>query len=475
MALFHKYCFSVDNYRYLSYNISNMKEQNNQTPIVNKIEIDEKTSEPIIVEMPESELANQAFSDGDESVEIKKADFFEETKDAKTVSRQIVMKGLGLSKKENENINKRQKIFKLVFTIVFIVFVVGVLVFTFYKDFFSSGDRVIPSWDDLVDILYLGWRYFLFGLLALFLCYFFKALKLSILCKSLTGKFHFKTCFETGIIGHYYNYVTPLAVGGQPFEIYHLSKHGVHGGVASALPIATYVLNQFAFVILGIAFMIMYKYNALGMSVKLTSTFHPTFKVLAIIGLSLCFITPFLVFLFSLLPKFGAKLVHLATFLGGKLRLIKNPKKTNYKFVKNIVHNTQCLKKIFTKPIPAILCFLLSFLEHVASASIAYFALKAFGFDSGENNIFLEWLQIVQIVMMLTYAISFIPTPGNAGAADLSFFLLFSNNLAAGLAFPAMMLWRIMGFYSFIIIGFLFATLKKRSDKRKERLGLPLE
>ncbi len=451
-----------------------MDKKDFEQPIVNKIEIDEVTKEPIIVELAEDEIDERIFSETELDHPIEKANFFEDIKKNRSVGRQIIMDGLGLTKKESEAVNKRQKIFKISFTVLFIVFVVGVLIFTFYKDFFGRQDE-FPSWSELLSILSNGWKYFALALVALFLAYLFKALKLTVLCKPLSGKFHFKTCFETAIIGHYYNYVTPLAVGGQPFEIYHLSKHGVHGGVASSLPIATYVLNQFSFVILGIAFLIMFNYNTLEMSSSLYNTFPTTFTVMAIIGLSLCFLTPFLIFIFCLMPRFGAMLVRFVVAIGGKLRLIKNPKKTTYKLTKSIIRNAQCLKKIFTKPIPAIICFIFSFGEHLASASIAYFALKTFGFSSGENNIVLEWLQIVQIVMMLTYAISFIPTPGNAGAADLSFYLLFSTSLAAGLAFPAMALWRLMGFYSFIIIGFIFATVKKRSDKRKQRLGKSLE
>ncbi len=442
-----------------------MREKNKKKTIVNKIEIDENTAEPIIVEVSDKEISKQG-----KAGEIKEANFFEDAKSARSVGKQMVMNGLGLSQKENEQINKRQKIFKISLTVLFIVFVVGVFIFTFYKDFFGRKDP-IPTWKELLSILAVGWKYFLLGVCALFLCYLFKALKLSILCKSLTGKFHFKTCFETGIIGHYYNYITPLAVGGQPFEIYHLAKHGVHGGAASALPIATYVLNQFGFAIMGLTFMIMFKDNSLKMSDKLYSTFPTAFTIMSIIGLFFCFLMPLLISIFSLMPRFGAMLVKFAMNVGGKLRIVKDPKKTTYKTTKSIVHNTKCLKKIFTKPIPAIVCFILSFLEHVASASIAYFALKTFGFDSGTQNIALEWLQIVQIVLMLTFAVSFIPTPGNAGAADLSFYLLFSTSLAAGLGFPAMMLWRLMGFYSFIVIGFMFATLKKRSDKRKAQLG----
>jgi uncharacterized membrane protein YbhN (UPF0104 family) len=78
--------------------------------------------------------------------------------------------------------------------------------------------------------------------------------------------------------------------------------------------------------------------------------------------------------------------------------------------------------------------------------------------------------------MVLYAAISFIPTPGNSGAADASFYTLFKVGLVsvAGLSFPAMLLWRLLSFYSFIIIGFTFTTLKRKSDRRKEKAGLPL-
>jgi uncharacterized membrane-anchored protein YhcB (DUF1043 family) len=33
-----------------------------------------------------------------------------------------------------------------------------------------------------------------------------------------------------------------------------------------------------------------------------------------------------------------------------------------------------------------------------------------------------------------------------------------------------MLTWRFLAFYSYIIIGFLFATLKKKADKKREAL-----
>ncbi len=405
---------------------------------------------------------------------IPNADFIAQKSDKET--RKKIVKGMVFGiKPEEKQIGRRQKLYKVLFACLFVVFVIGVLAFTAYRDFFASG-RDFPSWGELKLILRESWRYLLYALFAFFLTYFFKAIKSSVMCKSLTKKFHFKTCFETAIIGSYYNNVTPLAVGGQPFEIYHLSKHGVHGGVASSIPIATFMLNQFAFVILGIICIFAWRTNDLDIPLNIYNVLPTTFYTLAIIGLICCFIMPFLVVLFSLMPKIGAKLVHLVMWVGSKLRIVKNPKETTIKTVKNVIHNATCLKKICKNPLVFILSFLVSFLEHAASVSMAFFVLKAFGYGTtgalADVSMTKQWLQVAQICILIFASVTFIPTPGNSGAADLSFFLLFEVGLYAGLAFPAMVIWRGFSFYSYIIIGFIFATLKKKADHKREQMEL---
>jgi uncharacterized protein (TIRG00374 family) len=168
-----------------------------------------------------------------------------------------------------------------------------------------------------------------------------------------------------------------------------------------------------------------------------------------------------------MMPKIGAKLVHFVMWLGSKLRIIKDPKETTKSTIKVVEHNSHCLKKLATSPLVFFLTFLLSFAENLALASIAYFTLKAFGFDAVAVNGIIEWLQICSLCILLYASITFIPTPGNSGAADLSFYLLFEVGLMAGLAFPAMLFWRFFSFYSIIILGFTFATFKKKSDMKK--------
>ena len=443
--------------------------KNKKTPVVNKIEMDERTAEPIIVEVPPEDLpieynaeshAEQVVSEVEE--QIKKSS-------QKSIGKQLVMnKLLGLN--EDKMVTKRQKIFKTFFTVIFVVFVLAVLAWTFYNDFFAT-DKTLPSFNDIMGILAANWIYFIFALLSLGCCYLFKGLKLSIISKSTTGRFHFKTCMETGVIGHYYNSVTPLAVGGQPFEIYHLSKNGVDGGTASSMSIATYFLNQIAFVILGLIALICYKHNVLKIdSAMINAMPYNLISIRAGLGLVFCLLMPLLVVIFSLFPKIGATLVRFIMWLGNKLRIVKNPKVTTYKTIKGVVINSKCLKKIASTPFVFIMTFLLSFAESLAMSSIAYFTLKFFGFD-WQTSLILEWAQVMQLCIILYAGISFIPTPGNSGAADLSFYVLFSMGLnigVSGLAFPAMIVWRILSFYSLIIIGFIFTTVKRKSHKKPE-------
>ena len=116
---------------------------NQEPPVFHKIEIDKSTNEPSIVEI-DAETIEKHETDliRKQLKKEKKLQLAEERKVDKQVAKQLVMtKILGFN--EETVINKRQKFFKNLFTILFIVFVVGVLAYTFYNDFFGSSDAHI--------------------------------------------------------------------------------------------------------------------------------------------------------------------------------------------------------------------------------------------------------------------------------------------------------------------------------------------
>ena len=426
---------------------------------VNKIEIGEN-AEPIIVPATDKDIEEDIVYD-------KKV--VEQYEAEHSIGKQLKMNSVFV---DDNSIEKRQLILKRVVTILFFVVVFGVLAYTFYDDFFASPEPV--SWSAIFGVVAKKWYYGIFALISLALCYIFKGAKMSVLCKTATGKWHFKTCLQTGVVGHYYNYVTPLAVGGQPFEIYHLSKHGVTGGTAVSLPVATYFMHQLAFVILGVLSLVLFSVDAFMIveNFKDVAGAITLLYAMAMIGLVLCLLTPVGVLLFCLFPKFGSRIVGWAIKVGGKLKFVKDVNETTAKTVKNLETNAKCLKKISRTPLAFWSATFISFLEHLALCSIAYFTLKLFGFDLMPNpNGLMEWVCVVVLSMIIYSAVSFIPTPGNAGAADLSFFALFKSCIlpcvsVAGISFIAMLFWRILSYYAFIIIGFILLRRWKRKDKK---------
>lgn len=432
------------------------------------IDVDEQTAEPKLVELSREEYELRVAESGVPDA----APFTVSDENAESVGKQIVMnKVFGID--EKESVSKRQKIFKRITTILFFVLVGGVLCWTAYNDFFS-GKKELPSPEYLYSIFSTRWFYLLFALFSVACCYFFKALKHSLLAKKLKGRWRFGLCLDTAVIGLYYNYVTPLAVGGQPFEIYNLTKNGFSGGEASSMTLSSFILHQLVFVLCGFVSLGLFVGNTLGIPAAMYSSVPKVISIIALIGLILAFSVPVFAIIFSLNSKLGEKIVSFVFFLGKKLKLVKNPKETKMKTLQSLSTNANCLKRLASQPSVFIPELLMSIAEHLALCSIAYFTLKFFGFNWRVESGFLEWLQVIQLCFILYAAISFIPTPGNSGAADLSFYLLFDTGLGlsggssvyGGLAFPAMVLWRVLSFYGFVIIGFVHTAAKRKRNAR---------
>ena len=269
------------------------KNKKNQSVGFTVIEVDENTSEPKIVELSEREYDERIS--GDSPVREHAISISDENE--KSVGKQIVMnKVLGFDDKDA--VTKRQKFFKRLMSWLFIVIVAGVLAWTAYNDFFSEKKQLPPR-EYWAEIFSTRWYYIILAILSLALCFALKATKHSLISFSLTGKWRYGVCLGTSVIGLYYNYVTPLAVGGQPFEIYNLTKNGYSGGEASSMTISAFILHQIAFVICGFVSLGLFIGNALDIPENMVAAIPRIISIIATVGLLLAFSVPLFVILFS--------------------------------------------------------------------------------------------------------------------------------------------------------------------------------
>ncbi len=300
---------------------------------------------------------------------------------------------------------------------------------------------------DILNSLSHYWYYLIFAFLCFFGIYLFQAIKISRMLKVTTGKRRYKTTFVSVIIGKYYDNITPLAMGGQPFQAYFLTKNKVPAGTATAAPIVQLFLGTCGFLTLALVAFIFFGY-------AVESTL---IRVCAYIGFGINCLTPLAILFFSLFPKITTRIVSGCIKLLAKIHIIKDYETTLNKAIQTVVDYRTSIIFMWRSKSTMIIGYLLSVLEKLSEVSITFFVMMAC-FEGSAN-----YLEITAITLFIYSATSFVPTPGTAGASEGSFFIVFQS-------FLPMLIWRLFCYYSFLFFGFITVitnSLKNRAAVKK--------
>jgi len=326
---------------------------------------------------------------------------------------------------------KKRKRSRIIWIIIFVIVNGAVITYTALQEF--SGTR--PK---------LGWKFgfsnvmlIVAGFACLFTALLCETLKYVVMMKDLGEKVSFRTAFETAALGKYYDSITPSGAGGQPFQIYHMHKHGYSTGASAAMPLAGFMFMQLAFVFLALIVFVF-----MGRTIDAVA-----YRITAYVGAVCYSIVPFFIILFAISDKLVQKIVLFIMRIGGKLRLIKNVEERTSSIVSTLEEYHVSLKLIARKRGLIVKLSILSIIYQVAICSIPFFVLHAYNGTGSYPELFAMTVYIYS-------AITIIPTPGNSGAAEGSFYMIFSRLDSSGL-FWGMLIWRLICYYTFIIIGIL--------------------
>ena len=260
--------------------------------------------------------------------------------------------------------------------------------------------------------------------------------------------------FECAVLGKYYDNITPLGAGGQPFQIVYLKKRGMSSGSSAALPIAGFMALQFAFLFIAA---VVFIFN--GRVMRDT----PAIRVSAYVGFFFYLFVPACVLLFSFRPAAFKKAAGFVTGLLGRLHIIRDTEKSMNSFCSTMSEYTRSLDLMRRSDHLLWKLMACSVLYQTAVMSVPYFVLRAFGTSN-------HWWTVFSLVVYIYAAITIIPTPGNSGAAEGSFYAVFSG-LTGGYLFWAMLIWRLLVYYGWLVLGLL--VLARGAVPRKKR-SLPV-
>ncbi len=244
-----------------------------------------------------------------------------------------------------------------------------------------------------------------------------------------------RAAFETVVLGKYYDCITPSGAGGQPFQIYHLHSSGYTGGTKSAMPLAAFITTQYAFVLLALVLFIFNSGSADVVGIRIA----------AYAGLIAYSAVPTMVALSAISPALSGRIMGFFVRIGAKLRLVKDPQSTIRKAEEALERYSGSLKIIAASRSLLLALFALSLVYQASLCSIPYFVVRVFGGQLG-------YVESLTLCLYVYASVTLVPTPGNSGAAEGSFYLLFDQLDTSGV-FWAMLIWRFLCYYLFILLG----------------------
>lgn len=343
---------------------------------------------------------------------------------------------------------KKKSTKKIWLTLIFIAINIAVIAITAFNEFGNSENAA-----KLSDVKMNFW-YLIPAFVAFALAIFLEIYKLNLSMKKTCGKEvknSWKHARRTYLIGRYYDNITPAAIGGQPFQIYYMNKNAnIKGGLATTIPIISMISGQIGFLIIAIACLLFG---------SMTTT-NATLIAAACFGLAFYAFWPIAVLAATFLPKATSEIITLGIRFLAKIHIIKDRDKAIEKADKGVEEYAKCIKMILKTRGLFLRTILISVVFHILISSIPFFVLTAFGAS-------IDFLPCFVSVVAVTSAVYFVPTPGNAGAAEGTFYAVFSA-LSSGYIFWAMLIWRFFSYYIYIIMGGI-AYLRMYIEKKRRK------
>lgn len=261
----------------------------------------------------------------------------------------------------------------------------------------------------------------------------------------------------TTMIGFFYSAITPLASGGQPFQIIQMKQRGINVGTSTSVLMLKFLSWHIVITLMGVI-------GAVALSSSL-ATGGTTMLVLFIVGVLVHIACVTAGIMLLLKPSFVQKLGNGAIGLVSKIKYFrKRPEKVvsmYASFDKFVCDYREAMQFALKHSWGMLFILLTGIVEVAAYMAVTYFVYRGLGF--GEYG----FLNIVTTQIILSISVAFIPLPGASIASEGGFFALFSQFFGAARS-VGMLIWRVLTYYMTIFLGLAAVLIDGfRASKKK--------
>lgn len=265
------------------------------------------------------------------------------------------------------------------------------------------------------------------------------------------------SCLKYAFIGFFYSYITPSSSGGQPAQMYYMSKDNINTGYSALIMLLITIAYKSILMVICAIFFI-FKYPLIKVH---TSQIYG----LMILGVFLNAAFIALLVLMLIKPEFVRKTgLNIIGFLSQK-RLMKTEKYEKIKEKINEVCGNYSTGAEYIKrnPKPVFTVFLITAAERIFLLAVTWTIYRSFGLSGSSFS------DIIAIQSMIGIAVEMLPLPGAAGITESCFLLVYRNIFTDDLVRPALLASRGLSFYLILMIGAVVTLVAHISVLRREK------
>ncbi|MCT4599148.1 MAG: flippase-like domain-containing protein [Vallitalea sp.] len=276
-----------------------------------------------------------------------------------------------------------------------------------------------------------------------------------IIGREISKEITFFNSIYLSFVGQYYSLITPFASGGQPAQIYAMkSRYNIPLSVGTTITVKKFLIFQ---VVVSLYAIVMFF-----LKISFIMNKYSGIILFIVVGLIVNLVGGISIILLSYSKVIVVKLLDILITVLRKLHLAKYIDRD--KIISHIDDYVKNIDEIKNNKKTMISLVIITFIQLTIFFSITYFIYLSLG-QKGAHYIDILALQTIVYVV-----VSFIPTPGGAGASEGSFYILFKVFFSRDILLYAMALWRIITYYgNMILSGLVLLTIRIATYFTKKR------
>jgi len=325
---------------------------------------------------------------------------------------------------------------------IILLLITFVILYIILKDSFYEIIKALQTMD---------YKYILIAIILFFMSIVFKAYAVYKTVNN-KNKFTLMESIKHSTIVQFFNGITPFSSGGQPMEIYMLTKHKISTTDATNIIIQNFVFYQIALIIYGV---LAVGYNTIyEIFPKI-----PFLRNLILLGFIINVLVGIALFIITFSRKLTRKITNTIIYILSKLHIIKDKSLTKEKWhikleeFHNSAKNLRKRKKLFIGGV--ILNFISLSVLYIIPLFITY-ALH----DYNSMNA-METITASAYVLIIG---AFVPIPGATGGIEYGFLQFFGNLLNKNIIAAVLLVWRFITYYLGMIVGAIALSFEKKEE-----------